>query len=322
MTPEELKVAVKKCNVFARVAPEQKFLIIKTLKEENVVGYQGDGINDAPSLKLADVAIAVEGATEVAQANADIVLLQKGLGTIISGIEYGRAIFVNINKYIKYTMIGNFGNFFALIVLYLLNTSLPLLAVQLLVTNLINDAPLITIATDNVERDEVAQPEKYNIHALMFLSLTLGTITAIFELIFFLTLKSSSSLFTETSLFLFIIFIQLVVIFSIRSKHHFWKAQRPSFTLLFAIFIGFVVSLAIPYIPIFDTLFSLIPLPLSEIAIILLTIFIYFFALDVVKVWYYQALEHRSSDEGASPHTYPRKTARSAILPWRLNVIE
>ena len=118
LSEADFKKAVTEHHVFARISPTQKFAIIKALKESFVVGYQGDGINDAPALKLADVAIAVNTATDIAKENADIVLLNKDLEVIINGIKYGRTIFVNINKYIKYTMVNNFGSFMALAVLY------------------------------------------------------------------------------------------------------------------------------------------------------------------------------------------------------------
>src|SRR5258708_2135650 len=167
MTVQELRNVVFTRNVFAKVTPQQKYEIIKLLKEKYVVGYQGDGINDAPSLKLADVGIAVNTATDVAKESSEILLLRKDLEVIINGIEYGRTIFVNINKYIKYTMVGNFGNFLALAGLYLLSSDLPLLPVQLLLTNLLTDLPLICIYSDNVNTYQVKKPQRFNIHSLM-----------------------------------------------------------------------------------------------------------------------------------------------------------
>lgn len=294
MPPGEFKRTVTACDVFAKVSPAQKYEIIKALKRDYVVGYQGDGINDAPSLKLADIAIAVDTATGVAKENADIIMLKRDLAVIINGIHYGRATFLNINKYIKYTMVGNFGNFFALAFLYLLTLDLPLLAVQLLLTSLITDVPLITISSDTVNNGETMRPEKYDTHALMFISIILGTMTAFFELIFFALLKIRSSLFVETSMFLYLTFVQLIVIVSIRNQDHFWKGKRPSTLLAIAISLAFIGSLALPYIPILAGLFSFTPLPLSQIGIILGLVVVYLFALDRVKVWYYRIVERGS----------------------------
>lgn len=291
MTPHDLKVAVRTGKVFAKVSPEQKYLIIQTLKEDHIVGYQGDGINDAPSLKLADVAIAVEGATDVAKDSADIILLQKNLNTVISGIEYGRSIFVNINKYIKYTMVGNWGNLFALSFLYLFNASLPILAVQLLLSSLITDIPLITIATDNVDSHEVSSPERYDVHSLMFISIVLGMLTTIFELVFFSTLKNYSPAFSQTSIYIVITLLQLIVIFSIRSKSHFWKAKDPSYQLMIAMLGGSIISVLMAYFPFTMRIFHFIFLPLSELSFIILMVLVYLFILDIVKVWYYKVFE-------------------------------
>jgi P-type Mg2+ transporter len=292
MTPEALAQAATEASVFARVTPEQKYRIIAALKQDHVVGYQGDGINDAPPLKLADVGIAVDSATDVAKASADIILLNKDLGVIVHGIQYGRSIFVNINKYIKYTMVGNFGNYIALSALYLLSTGLPLLPRQVLLISLLTDVPLVTISTDTVEDAEVQRPEKQDVHSLMFLTLVLGTLTALFELAFFATLKLRGSGFAETSLFLFLSFTQLVVIFSIRNKDHFWKARLPSRPLLAAIAVTFVVTLALPYIGPIAALFAFTALPVGELAIIIAMTALYVVVLDVVKVWYFQAFPH------------------------------
>jgi Mg2+-importing ATPase len=174
MSAREFARAATMGHVFARVSPEQKFAIVTALEAHDVVGYQSDGINDAPSLKLADVGIAVDSATEAAKANADIILLDKDLGVIINAIRYGRGIFANINKYIKYTMVGNFGNFFALAILYLLATDLPLLPRQVLLLSLLTDLPLVAISTDRVGSDELAQPSGYNARALLSISLVLA----------------------------------------------------------------------------------------------------------------------------------------------------
>lgn len=315
MTPEALVNVAAEANVFARVTPEQKYRIIQALQINQVVGYQGDGINDAPPLKLADVGIAVDSATDVAKASADIILLNKDLGVIVSGIQYGRSIFVNITKYIKYTMVGNFGNYFALAALYLLSTGLPLLARQVLLISLLTDVPLVTISTDTVERAELLRPEKHDVHGMMFLSLALGTLTALIELAFFATLKLRASAFEQTSLFLFFSFTQLVVIFSIRNTDHLWKAQMPSKALLGAIAVTFVVTLALPYSGPIAAIFAFTPLPLSELAIILAMTALYVVALDVVKVWYFRTVAHHPPSSEARAEASQRVSQGAPKTP-------
>ena len=307
MPPDELERVVRSCNVFARVSPAQKYSIIQALKREDVVGYQGDGINDAPALKLADVGLAVDTATDVAKESADIVLLNQDLGVIINGISDGRAIFLNIDKYLKYTLVGNWGNFFALAILYLFSLNLPLLPVQVLLTSLITDLPLVTIASDRVESKEVQRPEKYNMRSLMVLVLVLGVPTTLFELLYFALVSSHSRLFVQTSMFLFLTLLQFLVIVSIRNRDFFWRGTRPSTLLASAAGLACVVAFALPYIPFTARLFTFTPLPLKELAIVLGLGLLYLVILDVIKVWYY-----RRTDKGAerSPETQPAAQAK------------
>jgi magnesium-transporting ATPase (P-type) len=127
----------------------------------------------------------------------------------------------------------------------------------------------------------------------MFISLILGSFTTLFELLFFALIKSRSSLFVETSMFLYLTCIQLVVIVSIRNQKHFWRGKKPSLLLFSAISLALVGSLALPYLPVFEHLFFFVPLPSSELAIILALVVIYVFALDRIKIWYYNIVEKR-----------------------------
>jgi len=290
LSHEHFVQAVLSSSVFAQVTPEQKYTIIKTLKEHYVVGYQGDGINDAPSLKLADVGIAVNTASDVAKESSEILLLRSDLEVIINGIKYGRTIFVNINKYIKYTMIGNFGNFFALAGLYLLSTDLPLLPVQLLLTSVLTDLPHLFIYSDTVNASAVRKPQHFNIHALLFLSLFLGVLTSLFEFIFFAVVRTQPIGFIQTTLFLFLTFIQLCLVFSVRNRDYFWKGKRPSLLLSLSTLGIFLCAIALLYIPFLSKIFSLNPVPLHEIAVLILLTQAYFLSVDIVKVWYYSLL--------------------------------
>jgi Mg2+-importing ATPase len=311
MSSSAFRHAVLECNAFARVSPEQKFSIIQVLKEQEIVGYQGDGINDAPALRLADVAIAVDSATDVAKASADIILLDKDLGVIINAIRYGRMIFANINKYIKYTMVGNFGNFFALSLLYLLATTLPLLPRQVLLISLLTDLPLIAISTDAVSSDDLQQPSRYSASALLSISLVLGSVTALAELVFFATVLGQTTSTRSTSLYLFLTFTQLIVILSVRNQGHFWKAAAPSRLLLGAITLTGVIAVAIPYLRPTARLFTFnAPTP-QEVGIILLITVLYVLVLDMVKVWYYK----KADSSGKLRLQWLSRRRRMSLLP-------
>lgn len=290
LSDDQLADLASHTNAFAKLNPEQKYRIIKLLKLHGyVVGYQGDGINDAPALKLADVAIAVSNATDVAQDSADILLLRSDIGVIVNGIRYGREIFTNINKYVRYTLIGNFGNFFTLSILYLLSgASLPMLPVQILLSNLLTDVPLITIATDNVATKELQRPSKFNVHSLMFISMFLGTITAIFEIMYFALIEKHSPAITQTGLYLFLTPAQLVIIFSVRNKTHFWRAPKMSTVMKSAFLITTVISIGLIYLPYTQKLFSFVDLPASILGITAIMTVLYFGALDVIKTWFYK----------------------------------
>jgi P-type Mg2+ transporter len=297
MAPADLAKAATESSVFARVSPEQKFSIIKALKTHEIVGYQGDGINDAPALKLADVGIAVDSAIEVAKANADIILLDKDLGVIINAIRDGRTIFANINKYVKYTMVGNFGNFFALAILYLLATSLPLLPRQILLVSLLTDLPLVAISTDNVYAHELERPERYDAHALLMTSVALGTLTSFFELAFFAGLHGQTATTRQTDFYLFLSLTQLIVIASIRNRDHFWRAVRPSAPLAEAMVLTAVATIAIIYVPPLAHIFSFRAVSLSDVGLVLAVVAIYLIVLDSFKVWYYKLQDRRASGQ-------------------------
>lgn len=288
----DLKLAeiVKDNHAFARLNPEQKYRVIKLLKlGGNIVGYQGDGINDAPALKLADVAIAVNNATDVAQESADILLLRSDLEVIIKGIQYGRGIFANINKYIRYTMIGNFGNFFALSVLYLLSANLPLLTTQLLLTNLLGDVPLVAISTDNVDASSLHRPSKYNMHSLVLISAVLGTYTAIFEILFYAVVRTRPLGISQTSLFLFLTIFGFIIILSVRNRDHFYKAPPLSKPLIYAFSIIAILTVVVVYFKPTQKIFSFHPLSIGMLVIVACMTILYFIFLDIIKVWFYKS---------------------------------
>jgi Mg2+-importing ATPase len=289
MSDLKLAEVVEANNAFARLNPEQKYRIINILKlKGSVVGYQGDGINDAPSLKLADVAIAVDHATDVARDSADILLLRSDLDVIVNGIKYGRGIFANINKYIRYTMIGNFGNFFALSALFLLSADLPLLTLQLLLTNLLGDVPLVAISTDNVDPVSLQRPSKYSMHSLVIVSMILGSFTAVFEVLFFALVRNHSLAISQTSLYLYLTVIGFVVIMAVRNKDHFWRAVPMSRPLKLAFAIIAAITIALIYFPPTRHIFSFSALSLPMLGTVLGLTVVYFVFLDIIKVWFYK----------------------------------
>ncbi|ATZ18953.1 Mg(2+) transport ATPase, P-type [Williamsoniiplasma somnilux] len=186
MSDEELKKAVEKCNIFVKLNPLQKVKIVKTLKENNhIIGYMGDGINDAPVLRQSDVGISVNNATDIAKDASDIILLEKSLLVLEKGIIQGRTIFGNILKYIKLTTSSNFGNTLSLIVASAWLPFLPMLPVQILFQNLFYDLSQFAMAVDRVDESFVHKPQRWKANDIIPFVLFFGPISSMFDVITF-----------------------------------------------------------------------------------------------------------------------------------------
>ena len=273
-------------SVFARCNPLQKFKIIEGLQTKYVVGYLGDGINDAPSLKLAQVGIVVDTASDIAKSTADIIMTKGDLNAIIDGVIEGRKVYENINKYIKQSLSGNFGNFFTLGLFSLILNFPPILAIQVLIVNLITDLPLVSVAVDNVKRNEVRKPKHQIITRLLLVTFVLGIISSIFDFIFYSFNKHLPPGQIQTSWFTFSILTELVLLFSIRTKNPFWKAAsiKPNMiiTTIIALIITYLLStLGFKYM-------NISTIDQSQFIRIACIVFVYIITSEIVKVIYYK----------------------------------
>jgi Mg2+-importing ATPase len=186
LSDEALLRQINDVNVFAEVEPNQKERIILALKKAgNVVGYMGDGINDASALHAADVGLSVESAVDVAKESADIVLLEKDLGVLANGVKEGRKTFANTLKYVFMATSSNFGNMFSMAGASLFLSYLPLLPGQILLTNLMTDFPETTIGTDNVDSEMVEQPRRWNVKFIRNFMIVFGILSSVFDYIAF-----------------------------------------------------------------------------------------------------------------------------------------
>ena len=209
LTKEEFEDACESKSIFARISPDVKYNIIKSLQKKYEVGFMGEGVNDAPALKTADVGIAVLEASDIARDAADVVLLQKDLRVIVNGIKDGRMIFSNINKYIKCALASNFGNFYSIAVISLFVNFLPMLPVQILLGNILSDFPLISIATDSVDVEELRKPKLYQLHLVLPLIISLALVSTLFDFIFFSIFYKQSPANIQTLWFIESILITL-----------------------------------------------------------------------------------------------------------------
>jgi Mg2+-importing ATPase len=246
-TTAEKKKLVDDYSTFARITPAQKFEIIQLLQTKYQVGYMGDGINDAPALKIANVALAVSDAADIAREAADIILLHKSLQVIVNGIELGREIFANTLKYIKITLAAGFGHFYALAMASLIIDFLPMLPTQLLLLNLLTDIPLIALSTDTVALAEVKEPSKYDIKHIIIVATTLGLVVSTFDFILFSLFYRSEPAVLQTTWFMSCVLTELLFTFSARSSLPFYKAKRPSFALVALSALIALLAIALPF---------------------------------------------------------------------------
>ncbi len=287
---EALWHLAERTDLFAEVDPNQKERIILALKRTgHVVGFLGDGINDAPALHAADVGISVDSAVDVAKQAADFVLLKRDLDVLRQGIEAGRTTFANTLKYIASTTSANFGNMFSMAAASLFLPFLPLLAKQILLNNFLSDLPAIAISTDHVDREQVEGPHRWDIHAIRKFMILFGLVSSLFDFLTFgalLYVVHAAPAEFRTGWFVESVLTQLVTILIIRTARPFYRS-RPGRLLLQATLLVLAVVLAIPYLP-FAEFFEFTPLPLPVMAMLLTITALYVVATEITKRYFYR----------------------------------
>ncbi len=277
----------EKMRVFARFSPSQKHQLIEILQQNREVGFLGDGVNDAPALKAANVAIAVQGASDIAREAADIILLNSSLNIIVNGIREGRQVFTNTIKYVKMTLASNFGNFYAIAAVTLFIEFLPMLPVQILLVNLLTDFPLISVATDSVDPKDIAKPEGYNTREFALFAIIFGVVSSAFDFLFFGTFYKISPQALQTNWFIGCILTELLLLYSLRSKQVFYKAPVPSKIIVILTLIAASATIIIPYTQIGQSAFHFVAPSAHQIALVLGITVTYFVVNELVKVTYY-----------------------------------
>jgi Mg2+-importing ATPase len=280
-------------DVFAEIEPNQKERIILALKKAgNVVGYMGDGINDASALHAADVGISVESAVDVAKDAADIVLLEKGLDVLVQGVLEGRTTFANTLKYVFMATSANFGNMFSMAGISLFLPFLPMLPKQILLTNLLTDFPEMTIATDNVDDEMVNYPRRWDIKAIRKFMITFGIVSSVFDFLTFgllLLVLHATQVQFRTGWFIESVISASLIVLVIRSRKPFFRSQ-PGKYLLIATLSIFAVTLILPFTPLAG-IFGFSPLPLPFIMLIGLTVLFYILTAEIVKRIFYRRVK-------------------------------
>jgi Mg2+-importing ATPase len=296
MNEAEREEAVRTFDVFARTSPAQKFDIIKTLRKSQTVGFLGEGFNDAPALKMAHVGLAVSGASDIAQDASDVVLLNPSLDVIVDGILEGRKIFANSMKYLRATLTSNFGNFYALALSTLFIPFLPMLPIQVLLLNLLSDFPMISIAGDSVDPDEVRRPQTHDVRELTGIAVVLGVISTIFDFAFFgYFLRQGEPAVLQTMWFIGSILTELVLLFSIRTMLPFWKASRPSAVVLLLTIGAGITTVVLPFIPFIRELFGFVRPEPMQLIVAFGLVALYFVSTEIAKLFY---VKHWGPKEG------------------------
>jgi Mg2+-importing ATPase len=287
---EALWHVAERTDVFAEIDPNQKERIVRALQRLGyVAGYLGDGINDAPALHAADVGISVNQAVDVAKEAADFVLLEHDLDVLRRGVEQGRKTFANTFKYIAITTSANFGNMISMAAASLVLPFLPLLAKQILLNNFLSDIPAMAIAGDNVDRELIQSPRRWDIASLRKFMVIFGSISSLFDFVTFAILlwafHATAQLF-RTGWFVESLMTELVIILVIRTYRPFYRS-RPGRLLWISIAVMMAVTVALPYQPGLE-IFGFVALPPPVMTALMLITLLYVGASEFGKRFVYR----------------------------------
>lgn len=285
MSELELAALAENTMVFARVSPSQKQRIISALRSRgHVVGYIGDGINDAPSLHSADVGISVSGAVDVAREAADIILLKRHLNVLLIGIIEGRKAFGNVMKYLMMGTSSNFGNMFSMAAAFIFLPFLPMLPSQILLNNLLYDVSQLWIPTDHVDKQFTRKPRHWNLAIIRKFMLYIGPISSLFDFITFyvmLHVFSASVPMFQSGWFVESLATQTLVIFVIRTSQNPFRS-RPSLPLVISVVCVVLIGSYLPFSP-FAEFLGFTPLPTMYFIFLISATFLYLFLVQIVK---------------------------------------
>jgi Mg2+-importing ATPase len=295
---EALWSVVERTDLFAEVDPNQKERIITALqKRGHVVGYMGDGINDAPALHSADVGISVDTAVDVAKEAADFVLLRQDLDVLRQGILLGRTTFANTMKYVYVTTSANFGNMFSMAGASILVPFLPLLPFQVLLTNFLTDFPAVTLANDSVDKELIEVPRRWSISFIRRFMITFGLVSSVFDYLTFglllLVLKVSTDAF-RTGWFLESVMTELLIMLVIRTQRPFFRS-KPGRGLVFSTVLVALGTALLPYVPGLNGLLGFVPLPFGLLVTLLAIAMVYVLMNEVAKRIFYRLVGRQTA---------------------------
>jgi len=294
MSEDELTVEVKRTTIFAKLSPMHKARVVKNLKNQgHVVGFMGDGINDALALREADVGISVDTGVDLAKEAADIILLEKNLLVLERGVMVGRVTFGNIIKYIKMTASSNFGNVFSILIASAFLPFLPMLPVQLLVQNLLYDVSQISIPWDKMDKEFTKLPRKWESGSIAIFMIFIGPLSSVFDIITFVVMwfvfkansDSEQALF-HTGWFVVGLLTQTMIVHMIRTRKIPFIQSTASPQVIGLTIVVMAMGICLPFIPFAANSIGLVPLPPSYFLWLVGIVFAYCLLVQIAKYFY------------------------------------
>ena len=303
MTDDALLHAVRGTQLFVEIEPQQKERIIHALSKAGFsVGYMGDGINDAPALRAADIGISVDDAVDVARESADIVLLKSDLGVLLKGVEDGRRTFANTMKYISISISSNFGNMISMALATPLLPFLPLLPKQILLNNFLADLPELAISTDRIDPELLKKPQRWDVRFVSRFMVVFGIGSSLFDFLTFGALlyffHAGEKLF-HTGWFIESLLTQMVVVLVLRTRRYAWQS-RPSSILVAGLACVFVAAIALPYSGSLARTLEFVPLTIGQLSTLFAIVLAYLGGTEALKHWFYgRSSRHRDARLGS-----------------------
>lgn len=294
MSDEELKEKIEEVDVFARLNPLQKERVVKLYKENgHVVGYMGDGVNDAPSLQVSDVGICVDSATAIAKEASDIILLKKSLDVIYDGVMEGRKVYGNIIKYMKMALSSDFGDVFSIVISSIFLPFLPLLPIQMLIQDFLYDISQVAIPYDDVDKEFLEKPKKWDTSGLGRFMKVMGITSSVIDVLAFLgfwflfgyNCEAKQSWF-QTAWFVECLISETMIIHYIRTSKIPFVESRPNKLLLISTIMTIVGTIVTPIILHSVASFNFVILPLKYYAFVLVLLVVYTVLVQIVKKRY------------------------------------
>ncbi|UDL90650.1 magnesium-translocating P-type ATPase [Mesorhizobium sp. PAMC28654] len=315
LTKSALFAGVQHTDLFVEIDPNQKERIVQALRSRgHIVGYLGDGINDAPALHEADIGISVDSAVDVAREAADIILLKQDLGVLVRGVDDGRKTFANTMKYISITTSANFGNMISMAVASLFLPFLPLLATQILLNNLLSSIPSLAIATDNVDAEQMRRPRRWDIGFVRRFMISFGLVSSLFDFAtfaFLLLVANAAPATFQTAWFVESLMTQLAIVLIVRTHKALW-ASRPSPLLVWLTLAVAIVAIVLPYVPVAGW-FGFVPLPFPVLAGLVAITGLYLVVSEATKRWFFSHDSRFLRRHGAGQGVDGKTMARSAL---------